>query len=110
MKPLRLKFARPTTAWWANSVPALGLFGFAVLLFWNTLDHQFVFDDFTLIVQNPAVTEQQWSRLLSFHSYRPLRTLTYAAQSCRRRTRSLGLSFGERSPARLGGRAGLRPF
>ena len=78
MKPLRLKFARPTTAWWANSVPALGLFGFAVLLFWNTLDHQFVFDDFTLIVQNPAVTEQQWSRLLSFHSYRPLRTLTYA--------------------------------
>ncbi len=59
-----------------RALPLL-LFVAAVLLFANTLGHEFVFDDVTLIVQNPLVTGLQWGELAGFHSYRPVRTLTY---------------------------------
>ena len=44
----------------------------------NTLFHGFVFDDVTLIQQNPDVTELNWGRILGRTGYRPVRTLTYA--------------------------------
>lgn len=47
-------------------------------LYWNTLGHEFVFDDVTLISQNPLVSRLQFGEILKLHSYRPVRTLTYA--------------------------------
>ena len=47
-------------------------------LYWNTLGHEFVHDDLTLIQQNRTVTELRWGELLSHRVYRPVRTLTYA--------------------------------
>ncbi|MDE2925281.1 MAG: tetratricopeptide repeat protein [Acidobacteriota bacterium] len=47
-------------------------------LYWNTLGHDFVHDDLTLIQQNRTVTEQRWGEILSPRVYRPVRTLTYA--------------------------------
>lgn len=55
------------------------VFGFACLLYLNTLGHGFVFDDVTLILQNPQVTQLKWGEILGFGSYRPVRTFTYAA-------------------------------
>ena len=54
------------------------VFVLAVGLYVNTLEHEFVFDDVTLILQHPRVAELQWLKILSFHEYRPFRTLTYA--------------------------------
>lgn len=47
-------------------------------LYWNTLGHEFVHDDLTLIQQNRTVTEQRWGDIFSHRVYRPVRTLTYA--------------------------------
>ena len=47
-------------------------------LYWNTLGHDFVHDDLTLIQQNRTVTEQRWGDIFSHRVYRPVRTLTYA--------------------------------
>ena len=47
-------------------------------LYWNTLGHEFVHDDLTLIQQNRTVTELRWGDILSHRVYRPVRTLTYA--------------------------------
>ena len=47
-------------------------------LYWNTLGHEFVHDDLTLIQQNRTVTELRWGEILSHRVYRPVRTLTYA--------------------------------
>lgn len=47
-------------------------------LYWNTLDHEFVHDDLTLIQQNRTVTELRWGDIFSHRVYRPVRTLTYA--------------------------------
>ena len=46
-------------------------------LYSNTLFHDFVFDDVTLIQQNTDVTELNWGRILG-RDYRPVRTFTYA--------------------------------
>ncbi len=59
-------------------LPSLLLFVLACLLYLNTLGHGFVFDDGALIVQDRAVTEMRWERILGSGSYRPVRTLTYA--------------------------------
>ncbi len=48
------------------------------ILYGNTLGHDFAFDDVTLILQNPQVTQLRWGEILSTKSYRPVRTLTYA--------------------------------
>lgn len=47
-------------------------------LYANTLSHDFVFDDLTLIQQNPNVTELDWGNILGKSGYRPVRTFTYA--------------------------------
>ena len=49
-----------------------------VSLYSNTLFHDFVFDDVTLIQQNTDVTQLNWGRILGRTGYRPVRTLTYA--------------------------------
>ncbi|MFQ5739873.1 MAG: tetratricopeptide repeat protein [Acidobacteriota bacterium] len=55
-----------------------GLMALSFCLYVNTLHHGFVFDDATLISQNPEVTRLQWGKILSGGVYRPLRTLSYA--------------------------------
>ncbi|MEE8586515.1 MAG: hypothetical protein V3T83_16865, partial [Acidobacteriota bacterium] len=58
---------------------ALLLFLLGAALYWNTLGHEFVFDDTPLITQNLQVTEYKWGEMLSLTTgYRPVRTLTYA--------------------------------
>ena len=47
-------------------------------LYANTLFHGFVFDDATLIQQNPDVIELNWGKILGRSGYRPIRTFTYA--------------------------------
>ncbi len=49
-----------------------------VSLYSNTLFHDFVFDDVTLIQQNTDVAELNWGRILGRTGYRPVRTFTYA--------------------------------
>lgn len=56
----------------------LFVFGLAFALYSNTLGHDFVFDDDSLILQNPQVRELRWGEILSSGGYRPIRTLTYA--------------------------------
>ncbi len=60
--------------------PWLGwaLLAIVVFAYWNTLGHAFVFDDATLITQNPQVTQLQWGQMLGRSGYRPVRTFTYA--------------------------------
>jgi tetratricopeptide (TPR) repeat protein len=55
----------------------LGLFLISVGLYVNTLGHDFVFDDVTLILQNPSVRSLDWFSILYRDGYRPVRTLTY---------------------------------
>ncbi|HON01177.1 MAG TPA: hypothetical protein PLM33_13090, partial [Acidobacteriota bacterium] len=50
----------------------------ATLLYVNTLGHDFVFDDISLILQNPQVTNLDWWGIIGKSGYRPVRTLTYA--------------------------------
>jgi len=57
---------------------ALLLFGLTVLLYVNTLGHEVVFDDVTLIQQNPQVQQLDWLSIVWKGGYRPVRTLTYA--------------------------------
>ncbi|GAB4242471.1 MAG: hypothetical protein Kow00109_18220 [Acidobacteriota bacterium] len=54
------------------------VFCLAVALYLNTLGHDFVFDDVTLILQNPQVTNLDWWGIIGRSGYRPVRTLTYA--------------------------------
>jgi len=56
----------------------VGLFLLSVGLYLNTLGHDFVFDDVTLILQNPSVTSLDWFSIVYWDGYRPVRTLTYA--------------------------------
>lgn len=60
------------------SIIFLALFSF--LLYANTLGHGFVFDDITLILQNPQVQEFDLSGIFSLQGYRPVRTLTHALE------------------------------
>jgi tetratricopeptide (TPR) repeat protein len=46
-------------------------------LYVNTLGHDFVFDDVTLILQNPSVRSLDWFSIIYWDGYRPVRTLTY---------------------------------
>ena len=57
--------------------PAI-LFATSFLLYINTLGHDFVFDDVTLILQNPQVVQLDWLSIIWQGGYRPVRTLTYA--------------------------------
>ena len=50
----------------------------AVALYLNTLGHRLVFDDLTLITQNPLVQRLDWLGIVFRSGYRPVRTLTYA--------------------------------
>ncbi len=50
------------------------------LLYSNTIGHGFVFDDITLILQNPQVLNFDISGIFSFQGYRPIRTLTHAIE------------------------------
>lgn len=50
----------------------------AMGLYLNTLGHDFVFDDATLILQNPLVTSLDWTGIAWRSGYRPVRSLTYA--------------------------------
>ena len=58
-------------------IPVL-IFLLASGLYLNTLGHGFVFDDATLISQNPQVKQLKWAEIISVRSYRPVRTLTCA--------------------------------
>lgn len=60
---------------WAAAI-LIALVGGA--LFLNTLGHELVFDDVTLILQNPLVTSLDWKGIVVDSGYRPVRTLTYA--------------------------------
>jgi tetratricopeptide (TPR) repeat protein len=70
-----------------NGGPAL-VFVFALTLYVNTLGNSFVFDDGTIIVQNPHIvgmrswpklfTQGYWPEELGEKLYRPLTMLTYA--------------------------------
>ncbi len=62
---------------WRKALPLLA-FVVAFLAYLSTLGHGFVFDDMSLILQNPHVTELRWGDILSTSEYRPVRTLTYA--------------------------------
>ena len=53
------------------------LFLFGASLYLNTLGHGFVFDDRSLILQNPLVQNLDWGRILT-SGYRPVRTFTLA--------------------------------
>ena len=68
----------PTAAKGANLWIAFLVFALALGLYVSTINHEFLFDDITLIIQHPRVAELQWLKILSFHEYRPIRTLTYA--------------------------------
>lgn len=57
---------------------AASVFTLAFGLYVNTLGHGFVFDDLSLITQNPQVKQFRWTNFVSPTGYRPLRTLTYA--------------------------------
>ena len=57
---------------------AAGLALLSVLLYLNTLGHDFVFDDVTLILQNPQIRSLDWWGIVVDSGYRPVRTLTYA--------------------------------
>ena len=70
--PLATRLWRPDLIW-----PCL-LLAVVLGLYWNTLGHEFVHDDLTLIQQNRTVTELRWGDILSHRVYRPVRTLTYA--------------------------------
>ncbi len=76
------KSSRPrqpaTTVERPNEWVAAGLVLFAIILYLNTLGHRFVFDDLTLITQNPLVRSLDWFGILFRSGYRPVRTLTYA--------------------------------
>lgn len=50
------------------------------LLYFNTIGHGFVFDDITLILQNPQVLNFDISGIFSLQGYRPVRTLTHAVE------------------------------
>ena len=50
------------------------------LLYFNTIGHGFVFDDITLILQNPQVLDFDISGIFSLKGYRPVRTLTHAVE------------------------------
>ena len=50
------------------------------LLYFNTISHGFVFDDITLILQNPQVLNFDISGIFSLQGYRPVRTLTHAVE------------------------------
>ncbi|HSR69755.1 MAG TPA: tetratricopeptide repeat protein [Acidobacteriota bacterium] len=70
-----VQFDSPALIW----VACLCLYTFAFLLFANTLNGEFLFDDRPLILQNPQVTEQLYSDIVvPTRGYRPVRTLTYA--------------------------------
>jgi tetratricopeptide (TPR) repeat protein len=60
---------------WTAAV-LIALFG--TILFANTLGHELLFDDVTLILQNPFVTSLDWKGIVWDSGYRPVRTLTYA--------------------------------
>ena len=51
-----------------------------ILLYSNTIGHGFVFDDVTLITQNPQVLEFDIPGIFSMQGYRPVRTLTHAVE------------------------------
>ena len=50
-------------------------------LYSNTLFHDFVFDDVTLIQQNPDVIDLNWGNIFGRSGYRPVRTFTYPLNS-----------------------------
>ena len=50
------------------------------LLYANTIGHGFVFDDVTLILQNPQVLDFDIAEIFSIQGYRPVRTLTHAVE------------------------------
>ena len=58
-------------------IPVL-IFLLVLGLYFNTLGHGFVFDDMTLIVQNPQVKQLKWAEIVKAGNYRTVRTLTYA--------------------------------
>ena len=59
---------------WAAALICCLAFG----LYVNTLGHGFVFDDLSLISQNPRVEQFKWREMFSLSGYRPVRTFTYA--------------------------------
>ncbi len=61
-----------------NWVAAVLIAVSATILFANTLGHELLFDDVTLILQNPFVTSLDWKGIVWDSGYRPVRTLTYA--------------------------------
>jgi len=57
---------------------AFFLLAVTFVLYYNSLDNDLLFDDVTLILQNPQVVNLDWHGILFESGYRPLRTLTYA--------------------------------
>ena len=78
-KPVRGRKPSKSAPTFSFFAPALLLLLLGAALYWNTLGHEFVFDDTPLITQNLQVTEYRWGEMLSLTTgYRPVRTLTYA--------------------------------
>ncbi|GAB4220353.1 MAG: hypothetical protein Kow001_01900 [Acidobacteriota bacterium] len=71
----RFRQTEETRCHWTAAV-LIALFG--AILFANTLGHELLFDDVTLILQNPFVTSLDWKGIIWDSGYRPVRTLTYA--------------------------------
>ena len=76
-KSARRHIPQPGKAGPYRLLPA-GLALLAILLYANTLGHELVFDDVTLIVQDPLVSNLNWWGIVWESGYRPVRTLTYA--------------------------------
>jgi protein O-mannosyl-transferase len=76
-QPGRVDGAVPAKPGLPPLLPA-GLALLAILLYANTLGHELVFDDVTLIVQDPLVSNLNWWGIVWESGYRPVRTLTYA--------------------------------
>ena len=59
-------------------IVSLLLVGLGIAVYSNSLGHGFVFDDTTLIEQNPSLLEMDLWELSGPRGYRPVRSLTYA--------------------------------
>ncbi|HEV8132206.1 MAG TPA: tetratricopeptide repeat protein [Acidobacteriota bacterium] len=74
--PAAKKFEKWNPSWWQWALPLVGMI---LLIYWNSLSGDFVFDDVPLIKDSQEI--RSWKNLPQIFGrtgYRPIRTLTYA--------------------------------